>query len=60
MNKVVKLFTAEEVLALVKASGAGKAISCGVAFVLGCVAGVCKKEQIVSLSSKALNALKKL
>lgn len=60
MDKVVKLFTAEEVLALVKASSAGKVICCGAAFVFGGVVGVLGKDKIVSLSGKALNALKKL
>ena len=59
MDKMSKLFTAEEVLALVKASGAGKALIGVGAFIAGSIVGVVGKDKIVQWSGKAVSFLKR-
>ena len=59
MDKMSKLFTAEEVLALVKASSAGKALIGIGAFVAGGIVGVVGKDKIVQWSGKAISFLRR-
>lgn len=54
-----KMFTADEVLALIKANSCGKVIYCLGSLVAGVLIGVIGKDKVVSVSGKTLEVLKK-